>query len=135
MKGKFLKGGQLEITETPWGPMQWISRPSVTKSPSLTVIIVDLAPGGFHNFHYHPGQEEVIYVLDGTVEQWIEGEKQVLKKGDSVYIDKDIVHASFNIGKKTAKLYVVLGPSRGKAGYRAVDASKRSAYKNLRPTS
>ena len=41
MKGKFLKGGQLEITKTPWGPMQWISRPSVTKSPNLVVIMLD----------------------------------------------------------------------------------------------
>lgn len=133
MKGKFFKSGQLETTETPWGPMQWISRPSTTKTKDIVVTIVDIGVGGFHNFHFHPGQEEVIYVLEGTVEQWIENEKQVLKKGDSVYIGKDVVHASFNVGKKTAKLFVVLGPSKGKTGYKAVDVSKRPAWKNARP--
>ena len=133
MKSKFLKGGQLEITETPWGPMQWISRPGTTKSKDIVAMTVDLAVGGFHNFHYHPGQEEVIYLLDGTVEQWVEDEKRVLKKGDAVYIGKDVVHASFNIGKKTAKLFVVLGPAKGKAGYRAIDVAKRPAWKNARP--
>ena len=27
-------------------------------------------------FHYHPGQEEVIYVLEGKIEQWVEWERR-----------------------------------------------------------
>ena len=33
------------------------------------------ANGGSHPFHTHPGQEEVIWVLEGRIEQWIEQEK------------------------------------------------------------
>ena len=33
-------------------------------------------PGKCHDFHRHPGQEEVIYVLEGTIEQWLEQEKR-----------------------------------------------------------
>ena len=43
-------------------------------------------------------QLELITVLAGTIEQWIEKEKTILEVGDSVYLDKDVVHASFNVG-------------------------------------
>jgi quercetin dioxygenase-like cupin family protein len=132
MKGKFLKKGQLELTETPWGPMQWLSRPGTTGAKDIVCTIVDLAAGGFHNFHKHPGQEELIYVLKGTVEQWLEGEMKVLKPGDAVFIEAGVVHASFNVGKNTAQLFVVLGPAKGRAGYKAVDVSTRKPWSGLR---
>ncbi len=132
MKGKFLMKGAREIDKAEWGPMEWISRPSTTKAEGILAIIVDLAVGGFHDFHYHPGQEEVIYVLKGKIEQWIEGEMKMLKPGDAVFLDADTVHASFNAGKSVAQMFVVVSPCRGKAGYRAVDVSKKAPWKGLR---
>jgi quercetin dioxygenase-like cupin family protein len=132
MYGKFFKKGKLEITETPWGPMQWLSRPQTTGARDLVCTIVDIASGGYHNFHRHPGQEEVIYVLRGRVEQWIEEERQVLGPGDAVFIGAGIVHATFNLGKGAAQLFVALGPSRGKAGYKAVDVSAQKRWRGLR---
>jgi quercetin dioxygenase-like cupin family protein len=132
MKGKFLQKDALEITETPWGPMRWISRPSTTKAKDIVCTIVDIGVGGFHDFHFHPGQEEVIYLLKGKVEQWIEGEKKLLTAGDAVFLSAGVVHASFNVGKVTAQLFVVVSPCRGKAGYRAVDVSQKAPWKGMR---
>ena len=115
-----------------WGPMAFISRPSTTGAKDIVCIIVNFEPGGHHNFHYHPGQEEVIYLLEGELEQWVETEHQVLKPGDSVFIGKDAVHASFNISKGTAKLFVVVGPCVGEAGYGAVDVSSQAPWNALR---
>ena len=106
--------------------------PSTTKAQDIVCMIVDLGPGGFHNFHYHPGQEEVIYLLKGRVEQWLGEEQRVLRVGDSVFIPKDLVHATFNLGKTTAQLFVVVSPCKGKAGYRAVDVSKKTPWKTKR---
>ena len=39
-----------------------------------------------HNFHYHSNQEEVLYVVSGTVEQWLERERRTLGPGDSIFI-------------------------------------------------
>jgi quercetin dioxygenase-like cupin family protein len=132
MNGKFLPQNQLEIEMAAWGAMSYISRPSTTGAKDIVCIIVELAPGGFHNFHYHPGQEEVIYVLEGEVEQWIEAEHRVLKPGDSVFLGNSVVHASFNIGASTAKLFVVVSPCVGEAGYGAVDVSGEEPWKGLR---
>ena len=46
-------------------------------------------------------------------------DKTILEPGDSVYLDKDVVHASFNVGDVTARLLVVLAPSRRRRGLRA----------------
>ena len=40
----------------------------------LVVMDVELHPGGGHDFHRHPGQEEVIIVKEGTIVQYLDQE-------------------------------------------------------------
>ena len=68
MNGKFVLGSDAERESLDWGSLAWMSRPGSTEAKELTVIEVTLNPGGGHNFHKHPDQEELIYVLDGEVE-------------------------------------------------------------------
>jgi hypothetical protein len=50
-----------------------------------------------------------------------------------VYIDADVVHASFNVGDDTAHLQVVIGPSLGEgSGYGLVDVSSEEPWASLR---
>ena len=115
-----------------WGHAAWRCIPSITGSKQLTVLDVTLGPGGGHAFHRHPDQEEMIIVKSGQIEQWIEREKHVLEPGDSVYIDKDVVHASFNTDSETAHLQVVLGPAVGDGGYELVDVAGEEPWSSLR---
>ena len=96
------------------------------------VIEVTLEPGGGHNFHKHPEQEEVIYVLDGTIEQWLGEEMQMLSKGDTVFIPADTVHASFNVSGQTTKVLAILGPSIGEEGYQLVEVHDQAPWNSLR---
>ena len=59
---------------------------------------VTISPGGGHAFHRHPDQEEIIWVREGRVEQWLEQDKRELGPGEAVHIPKDVVHASFTVG-------------------------------------
>ncbi|MCR4410841.1 MAG: cupin domain-containing protein [Thermoguttaceae bacterium] len=116
-----------------WGSLAWCCRPSGTGSQNLTVIEVTLAPGGGHAFHKHPKQEEVIYVVDGQVEQWLDKGKRVLSTGDSVYIPAGTVHASFNTGARDAKLLAILGPCVGREnGYEVIEVADQAPWKGLR---
>ena len=72
MDGKFITAVAMERDHLDWGVMGWLSRPATTGAKDLVVIEVTLEPGCGHNFHKHPGQEEVIYVVAGAVEQWVE---------------------------------------------------------------
>ena len=100
MRGKFVVASEAERDELDWGTMTWISRPQTTGAKDLVAIEVNLMPGGGHNFHKHPDQEEVIYVIKGSIEQWLEDRRQELNAGDSVFIPADVVHASFNMSHR-----------------------------------
>jgi quercetin dioxygenase-like cupin family protein len=129
---RFVLERELEKERYEWGDVGWRCGPKVTGAAQLTVMDVTLDPGGGHAFHKHPEQEEMIIVKAGRVEQWIEREKTELGPGDSVYIDADVVHASFNDGTETARLQVVLGPCVGEVGYELVDVAAEEPWASLR---
>jgi quercetin dioxygenase-like cupin family protein len=59
---------------------------------------VDFDPGYVSPRHTHPG-EEIIYVLEGTLEYQVEGKAAVtLKAGDVLFIPAMTVHAAKNVG-------------------------------------
>ncbi len=132
MNGKFILSPEVPREQLEWGEMGWVSNPPITQAKVLTMMEVTLGPGGGHNFHKHPDQEEVISVVSGQIEQWLETEKMTLKPGDSIFIKPNIVHASFNTGAEPAKLMVVLGPCVGPTGYEVVDVSSEAPWNGLR---
>jgi quercetin dioxygenase-like cupin family protein len=132
MKGTFVPSSGMARDQFDWGEIAWASRPENTESKQLAILDVTIIPGMGHNFHRHPEQEEMIYVLEGEIEQWIEKEKKILKAGDAVFINKGIVHASFQRGDKPAHLLAILGPAVGEGGYELEDVSEQEPWKGLR---
>ena len=132
MTNRFLIEQEISPENLDWGSLRWLSTPKVTGAGELTVIQVSLNPGKGHNFHKHPDQEEVIYVIDGKVEQWVDQEMRVLGPGDSAFIPADMVHASFNVGDTNAKLLAILGPCVGEGGYELVDVAEQAPWSGLR---
>jgi quercetin dioxygenase-like cupin family protein len=132
MSGKFVISSAAERETLEWGTLGWMSRPTTTGARELVVIEVTLSPGRGHNFHKHPDQEEVIYVLEGEVEQWLEAERRVLHPGDAVFIKPDVVHASFNIAAAPARLLAILGPCVEDGGYVSVEMGEAEPWRSLR---
>ena len=59
---------------------------------------VEFDPGAEFGKHSHPG-EEIIYVLEGSLEYQIEGKPPVtLKAGDVLFIPAGTIHAAKNVG-------------------------------------
>ena len=59
---------------------------------------VDFAPGVAFGKHSHPG-EEIVYVLEGSLEYQVEGKPPVtLKVGEVLFIPAGTVHAAKNVG-------------------------------------
>ena len=132
MSGKFVIAEEVEPEVLDWGQLRWLSHPPSTGAKDLTVINVTLAPGKGHDFHKHPDQEEVIYVVTGKVEQWVDREKRILAAGDSAFLPAGTVHASFNVGGTDANIVAILGPCVGEKGYEVVDVAGEEPWKNLR---
>jgi quercetin dioxygenase-like cupin family protein len=59
---------------------------------------VEIDPGMTSPRHRHPG-EEIIYVLEGSLEYQLEGKPPViLKPGDVLFIPAGTIHAARNVG-------------------------------------
>ena len=59
---------------------------------------VDLDPGVAFPRHRHPG-EEIIYVIEGSLEYEVEGKPPItLKAGDVLLIPAGTIHAAKNVG-------------------------------------
>ncbi|MDJ0628731.1 MAG: cupin domain-containing protein [Rhodobacter sp.] len=132
MTGKFMMSADTPPEVLDWGKLRWMSHPPSTGAGQLTVIEVNISPGKGHDFHKHPDQEEVIYCISGTVEQWLHTERRLLAPGDSVFIGADVVHASFNVGESDARLLAILGPCVGEQGYELVDVADQAPWNGLR---
>jgi quercetin dioxygenase-like cupin family protein len=129
----FVRQPEIRSESFDWGVIGWRCTPGNAGAKRLVVLDVTLEPGQAHDFHRHPGQEEVIVVRSGRIEQWVEQEAATLGPGDSVFIDADLVHATFNDGDVTAELQVVLGPATdSESGYGLVDVSGEAPWSSLR---
>jgi quercetin dioxygenase-like cupin family protein len=58
---------------------------------------VDFDPGYVAPEHTHPG-EEIIYVLEGTLEYRIGGKPVTVKAGDVLFVPAGVIHSAKNIG-------------------------------------
>ena len=63
---------------------------------------VDFAPGAAFPKHSHPG-EEIVYVIEGSLEYELEGKPPVtLKAGEVLFIPAGTIHAARNVGSGNA---------------------------------
>jgi quercetin dioxygenase-like cupin family protein len=59
---------------------------------------VEFPPGVGFGKHWHPG-EEIVYVLEGSLEYQVEGKPTMtLKAGDVLFIPARAIHAAKNVG-------------------------------------
>ena len=129
---KFVKKSDIEDEQFDWGVIGWRCVPA-TGAKQIVVMDVTLEPGEGHNFHRHPGQEEMIIVKRGQITQYLERDSATLGVDDSVFIDADLVHASFNESDQSALLQVIIAPSLGEGtGYGLVDVSAEEPWASLR---
>jgi len=131
MAGAFKPGASLTRDRHDWGVFAQVSGPRDGLAGIVTIEATFL-PGKCHDFHRHLGQEEVIYVIEGTIEQWLEQEKSTLAAGDSVVIPASAVHATFNDGDAAAKILAILSPSVGDDGYGVEDMAAEEPWASLR---
>ena len=130
----FVLGADVRHDSQPWGATDWLVNPQAVGSRQLVVAQIIIESGKGHSFHLHPTQEEVLVILEGHLEQWVENVCQELGPGEAVHIPPNVVHASFNHTSSPVRALVALGPCVGDAdGYEQVDKSEEEPWKSLLP--
>jgi quercetin dioxygenase-like cupin family protein len=74
---------------------------------------VDFDPGYVAPMHTHPG-EEIIYVIEGTLEYEIGGRVSRVKAGDVLFVPAGVPHTAKNIGSTNAAELATYVVERGK---------------------
>jgi mannose-6-phosphate isomerase-like protein (cupin superfamily) len=72
---------------------------------------VTLDPDGGQVPWHNQEQEEVYFILEGTVEMCLGAERQVLTQGQAVYIPSGVFHQATNVGRSYARMLYCYGPA------------------------
>jgi quercetin dioxygenase-like cupin family protein len=69
-------------------------------------------PLGGPALHRHSREDEWFYVLDGEITTEIDGQRSVLRAGDSAFAPRGTAHAFRNFGDSPARILVMTVPGR-----------------------
>src|SRR5689334_19777861 len=108
---RFVTAADAVVEPSPWGPHDWLSRAGLTAAERLMLVRVTMPPGKGHAFHRHPAMEEIIYVVAGQAEQWVDRTARRLLPGEIAHIPKDVVHGTYNAGADTLVFLAILSPA------------------------
>ncbi|MGH7713433.1 MAG: cupin domain-containing protein [Gemmatimonadaceae bacterium] len=128
---RFITSREMEVVESPWGPHEWLSRPGLTDAEGLLLVRVRMPPRRAHQFHKHPEMEEIIYVISGIAEQWVDRTQQRLRAGESAYIPPNVVHGTYNAGETELVFLAILSPATSK-GPAVVDVHLEEPWRSLK---
>jgi quercetin dioxygenase-like cupin family protein len=80
----------------------------------MVQVRVDFDPGAAFGRHHHPG-EEIVNVLEGSLEYQVEGKAPVtLKAGDVLFIPARTIHAAKNVGRSNGSELATYIVEKGK---------------------
>ena len=128
---RFVTNVEMQVEPSPWGPHEWLSRPGLTDAEELLTVRVVMPPGRAHQFHRHPTMEEIIYVVSGTAEQWVDREHRTLRAGEIAHIPRNVVHGTYNAGDDTLVFLAILSPAKFE-GPALVDVHTEEPWRSLR---
>jgi quercetin dioxygenase-like cupin family protein len=129
---RFVTDKEAIIELLPWGPHEWLARPGLVNAERLQLVRVQMPPGCAHRFHRHPCFEELLYVIDGQVEQWVGREHRILKAGELAHVPKNEVHGSYNRFDKPVTFLAILSENKFD-GPAVIDMHDDEPWKSLRP--
>jgi len=101
----YFMGDELELQDLGDG----IKRKIVSYNDNLMVVEVHFEEGAIGVLHSHP-HEQCTYIISGEFEFNVNGDKKLLKAGDSTYKEPNIEHGA--VCKKAGVLLDIFTPQR-----------------------
>ena len=129
---RFVPFAETEVEKVPPGKTHhWYCKPGMVASTDLLFVRAQLEPGAAHPFHFHPKMEEILYILSGRAEQWVEREKKIIGPGDSLYLPAGVIHGTYNIGAGLLDFLAILSPASSGDPV-TLEVSQEEPWKSLR---
>ncbi|MEA3208417.1 MAG: hypothetical protein QOE70_1474 [Chthoniobacter sp.] len=128
---RFVSTAETEVQHLDRQTNHWYFKDGLGDAESLVFVRAHFDAGGSHPFHSHPEMDEIIYLLEGEMVQWVEKEKRNLKAGDSAYIPRGVIHGCYNDSGAGCEFLAILTPAKITGPF-SVDHSAEEPWRSLR---
>ena len=105
----------LSTEEHDWGTITWMVSGPLGNSDTMTVGRSDIYPDKQTTRHYHPNCDEVLHVIEGTVEHACDNHLVRMGPGDTISIPSGVVHNARNVGEGVAVLVIAFSSAMREA--------------------
>jgi quercetin dioxygenase-like cupin family protein len=92
--------------ELDWGFMQWVCSGTLFPDAQVTVGYVEMNPGAGNPRHLHPNSDEVLFLIEGSLEHSLGDEVFQMSAGSSIHIPRSVPHGAANHRTVVARMVV-----------------------------
>jgi quercetin dioxygenase-like cupin family protein len=89
-----------------WGTIRWLVNGQRPADSQLTFAYVEIKPGLKNPRHYHPNCDEVLFLLEGTLDHSLGDARFPLHAGMAIHIPMGAHHDAVNSGTVVARMVV-----------------------------
>lgn len=100
------RAAERQVLEQDWGRLEWSVSGELGNSDVLTFGRCIIRPGEANPRHLHPNCDEVLHVIQGSIEHSLGNERFPLGAGDTISIPRGTLHNARNIGAVDAVLII-----------------------------
>ena len=109
---------KVETRDLPGRTLKWLFTPEMKLSDNFTMNVVSLKPGStVKPAHSHPDREEVIYIISGSGEAYIDGKVNDIHGGTAVLFTPGSIHMLRNTGNVDMKVVCFFTPPATMSNY------------------
>jgi quercetin dioxygenase-like cupin family protein len=109
---KVVRKDEMLAQKFDWGSIMWMDSAELTGSETLTMGIVEFAPGQANPPHVHANCDEDLYVLEGELIHTCGPEEYHIHAGDLIHIPVGASHRATNPGKTRCRVLVAYNTGR-----------------------
>ena len=116
---KVVHESQVEEKKIPGRFIRWIADGKTMQPKYLSSCVIRVMPHEtVQPAHSHPRGEELIYIITGEGEAWVEGKISPMQAGSAVLFEEGEVHMIRNVGEVEMKVVCFFSPPTGLENYR-----------------
>jgi mannose-6-phosphate isomerase-like protein (cupin superfamily) len=102
----------------PGRELQWLVTPETIGAEKISMAIMDCPPGStVRPLHSHRDIEEILFILEGAGEAWVDGEVAPFKQGDAVLFPANSKHMVRNTGATSLRTCSIFSPPTSPDSY------------------
>ena len=102
----------------PGRELQWLVTPETMDAERISMAVMDCPAGStVRPLHSHRDIEEILYILEGEGEAWVDGEVGEFKVGDAVLFPANSKHMVRNTGTTSLRTCSIFSPPTSPDSY------------------